>query len=579
APAGKHGRVASRNGHFEFEKIPGVPQRFYGINVNENALTVSHEVARRAAENLARTGYNAVRLMHLKPLIRPESVTGLDFDEEALDRFDGFVCECIRNGLYLTMDFDCFRRKVSWRSIGEDKDGFVDYADGKALPWYRNRGFRENYKKYVYRLLTHVNPYTGHRYADEPAFVWFGYLNEPYSHKGYPKDEWRRIGEDERNFACDMNSFLRNEIGSKTLTANHNGLWFPVFLQVPRVAGYDVVDCHYYIEHPDFGDKTWGAPNRLTNENVFRKESMGGLSIATHRDFRKPFVVSEWNACAPSSRRMSASVGFTAYAALQDWDGLWRFDWCWDDHGFRWPEIVGVSWFAMCGDPMRRATERAGIALFQRRDLAPLDDAWCVEINPGDIDLADSRCGLSMWRKNMSSLGWKVRLGSSIGPHPADSNILGSFPEAFTNDSSSLAARLKGVGENTSVIVSRAEGSFRIDTLRFKGVAADGGCIGVDGFEVSVSGAPATVFALSLDGMPLQESGRVLVSHLTDLQNEGVEYEDETRRLCLKVGNGRVPQLARVGRADMFIGRTVATRSMTSSSESGCRVFRSPFDF
>ncbi len=33
APAGKHGRVVARGPHFEFEGMPGVPQRFYGVNL------------------------------------------------------------------------------------------------------------------------------------------------------------------------------------------------------------------------------------------------------------------------------------------------------------------------------------------------------------------------------------------------------------------------------------------------------------------------------------------------------------------------------------------------------------------
>lgn len=553
SPAGKHGRIVARNGHFEFEDLPGVSQRFYGINIDGTATTVPRDIARRAAENLARCGYNAVRLMHFKPLIRDDSVTGLDFDDAALDRFDGFVCECIKNGLYLTMDFACFRRTVSWRSIGVDRDGYVDCAEGKTLPWYRHQGFRENYKEYVRRLLSHVNPYTGRSYAEEPAFVWFGYLNEPYSQKGYPKDEWRRILDDERGFAMEMNGFLRREIGSKTLTANNNGLWFPVFLQIPRSAEYDVIDCHYYIEHPDFGDKTWGAPNRLKNENVFKTEAMGGLSIAAHRDFGKPFVVSEWNACAPSSRRMSASVAFPAYAALQGWDGIWRFDWCWDDHGFRWPEVIGVSWFAMCGDPMRRATERAGVAMFLRRDVRPLKDAWSVVIDPDAVDVSQSVWGLSMWRKNFSALGWKCRLGTSVGRCPRGVNVLGTFPAAFTDATEKLAERI-GEDGGGEVSVSRSDGTLAISSPRLKCIAAEVGRLGVKGFDVEVSGCPAVVCALSLDGGVLEESRRILVSHLTDLQNDGVEYEDETRSLCLNGGNGRVPQLARAGRAEIKLG-------------------------
>lgn len=37
APAGKFGRVVARGGHFEFENLPGVPQRFYGVNICDSA--------------------------------------------------------------------------------------------------------------------------------------------------------------------------------------------------------------------------------------------------------------------------------------------------------------------------------------------------------------------------------------------------------------------------------------------------------------------------------------------------------------------------------------------------------------
>ena len=43
---------------------------------------------------------------------------------------------------------------------------------------------------------------------------------------------------------------------------------------------------------------------------------------------------------------------------------------------------------------------------------------------------------------------------------------------------------------------------------------------------VEATPSPATVWASSLDGAPLRVSRRILVTHLTDVQNTGAEYAD-----------------------------------------------------
>ncbi|MBP5671678.1 MAG: hypothetical protein J6X49_04765, partial [Victivallales bacterium] len=42
-PAGKYGWIRANGPHFEFEKLPGVPQRFYGVNFCFSAHDLSHE--------------------------------------------------------------------------------------------------------------------------------------------------------------------------------------------------------------------------------------------------------------------------------------------------------------------------------------------------------------------------------------------------------------------------------------------------------------------------------------------------------------------------------------------------------
>ena len=64
APAGKHGRVVVRDGHFEFEKLPGVKQRFYGVNLVFGACYMSEAETEELADRIARMGYNTVRIHH-----------------------------------------------------------------------------------------------------------------------------------------------------------------------------------------------------------------------------------------------------------------------------------------------------------------------------------------------------------------------------------------------------------------------------------------------------------------------------------------------------------------------------------
>ena len=60
APAGKHGFVKTRGGHFYFED--GTRARFLGFNVAARSNTPDHETAEKLAERFASMGVNIIRL-------------------------------------------------------------------------------------------------------------------------------------------------------------------------------------------------------------------------------------------------------------------------------------------------------------------------------------------------------------------------------------------------------------------------------------------------------------------------------------------------------------------------------------
>ena len=64
-------------------------------------------------------------------------------------------------------------------------------------------------------------------------------------------------------------------------------------------------------------------------------------------------------------------------------------------------------------------------------------------------------------------------------------------------------------------------------------------------------GADATVWVSALDAEPIRTSRRLLVTHLTDLQNTEIRYREEARQTLLDWG--KLPHLVRAGQAEVVV--------------------------
>ena len=285
-PAGKYGYAVVRDGHFEFEKLPGVPQRFYGINVcYGDCYPDSPEKADGMASFFAACGYNAIRLHHYDFKVTVGK-GGVAPDESLLRRMDSLVDACVRHGLYITTDLFCSRgHSVAWRDVGIDADGTIDWSY-KAMA-ILHAGTTENLKQFTRNFLCHRNVYTGRRLADEPALSWISLINEGMlAHHPTPKAGttayavmsgiWKswlekkhaegafadvacdlpaeaRVRDDtpvsralrafyaekEASFAATMRCFLREEIGCKALLTSLNSGVPPAEYAAFRQANFD----------------------------------------------------------------------------------------------------------------------------------------------------------------------------------------------------------------------------------------------------------------------------------------------------------------------------------------------------
>ena len=130
------------------------------------------------AGRLAQYGVNCVRFHFLDRrapdgLIAARRQDTRALDPEQLDRFDYFVAELKKRGIYTNINLNVGRTYLP-------EDGVKDHellGFAKALTHFDAR-LIELQKEYARQLLTHRNPYTGEEYRREPAVVTVELVNE-----------------------------------------------------------------------------------------------------------------------------------------------------------------------------------------------------------------------------------------------------------------------------------------------------------------------------------------------------------------------------------------------------------------
>ena len=629
-PAGRHGYVVSKGDHFEFEDSPGVPRRFYGINVVGDANIPTYDESLRFAEHIRRSGYNSVRLHHHEMhLVKKDSRGALELDEDAMRRFDGLVYACISNGLYISTDLFVSRRPISYESIGIDRPGNVSEQEFKELVML-HEGAMSNYLAWARVFLGHRNFYTGRRYADEPALSFLSLVNEgnfgnvgmrymsqhpvfaerwsAWLREKKSKDgaAWGAIPETlpksmndgsdaaaayavfvqelDAAFARRVTSFLRDEMKCRALTTNLNGWTNPIGYSLSRAREYDYVDDHYYVDHPKFNFGSWQWPMGLDNVNTIGLTSSGMPEIAPRRVYGKPFTISEWNHSAPGSFRGAGGLLFGAAAASQDWGGLWRFAWSHGAAGMRDFTELPTSAFDVCSDPLMVASERVGVSLFLRRDLEPISRKLAMVLPPDE--LSRPAPGNADWSFSATGLGWYARIGQYVGEADeieADVKSVGiaGYKGGFAHfadrvcPGSQGGTQLSDVAGDGELRLNRRKGLFSVDTPATVGAFVESGNVRVGSMSVRVEDAPATVFAIALDGKPIGESDRLLVSHLTDVQDVGTAFCNKARTLWLRMGS--LPHLMRRGKADISLSVGLGNWSVHALATDGSRRFKVPF--
>lgn len=172
--AGSEGFVRAENAQFT---VRGVPRHFTGTNICFSGCFPEHAAAEQVAADVARFGIDLVRLHYVHHQFPPNKVYSSPdsfIEPVQLEKFDYLFAQLKQRGVYVYMQLN-IARKFGAASGFENAD---------KLPWYNNGidniepRMVALQQKYVRDLLTHVNPYTGLAYKDEPAIATLELANE-----------------------------------------------------------------------------------------------------------------------------------------------------------------------------------------------------------------------------------------------------------------------------------------------------------------------------------------------------------------------------------------------------------------
>ena len=218
------------------------------------------------------------------------------------------------------------------------------------------------------------------------------------------RDWMRFLWDTESGYWAGMRDYVRNTLGAKSLLIGTQTSYSPSLMQV----GLDVVDSHAYWQHPTFPGTPWDSNNYYVKNLPMAGDTAGGTipGRAQTRVPGKPFICTEFNHPAPSTFTAETLPLDAAYAALQQWDAIFFFQYL---DNTNWDRGYFSDYFSTAREPAKLITYPLAAAILRRNGIAaatnearttvPLDLALAriaqTDVSLGPIDFGvDSQLAL-----------------------------------------------------------------------------------------------------------------------------------------------------------------------------------------
>ncbi len=311
----------------------------------------------------------------------------------------------------------------------------------------------------------------------------------------------------------------------------------------------DVIDAHAYWQHPNFPGQPWDPVN-WTVGNVALVNTLDGnntlTGLARQRIKGRPFTVTEYQHPSPNQYSAEGPLLLAAYGALQDWDGIWMFDYGPGQSSATMGMFRGF--FDTGQHPLKMANLMVAAQLFRRGHVARATQEYTMPLTPdAEIGLLQRRAGSwSVFSGSQLDLPTRLpfvsRVSTDVGPNPTGLSTPPANPagSTLTSDTGELAWNLATAGR----------GFVTVKTPRTQAVVgfADNRDLDLGGIRLRPGATQLGFCTLALtlmQGETLTNGGTAVLVAAGRCENTNLKWTDATKT---SVGNqwGTAPTLVEV---------------------------------
>ena len=580
-PAGKHGFLKIEGRDFVFED--GTKAKFWGTNFNGWGCFPEHDYAEKLARRLAKFGLNLVRFHQLDSewhtpnifaFTKGKRVTGAELDPESMDRLDYLIYCLKKEGIYCYLDMFTYRKFRSDEGV-VDAHQLKDAAKPSCI---FDDHLIELQKDLCRRLWTHVNPYTGLAYCDDPIFVMAEIVNEadlfgshgshaiPKYYQGvfYAKlDKWladhNYTDLKASDFDCDdktndiLTAFridLQSEYYRQMYACMREcGVKIPIngtnWLSTPACM-LTQLETDYFDLHPYYYDWRWGEFEKHCKSRSITQTDTSFLWIGSAgATADRPTYVSEWDMPWPNDYRAESPIYCAAMGMFQGWSGF-------AIHTYSYS--ARLERMDMLGKEI--ASEKIGNVPYRQGIFSTWNDPAkfglfyhaALITRRGDVKTSENMLQV----KPVSKTEWDV---TSIAANFERTCVVSdlSFTEAGKDMGTPTPKQI--LSDTKELYIDRERNYGFVDTDMTKcayGFLAKNGKIGLNGVDITCDNDFAVIAMSSLTDKGLSGSDNILLTTVGRAENTGFKYNGD-----LMTDYGEPPILVESIKADIAIETNV----------------------
>ncbi|TAA44603.1 hypothetical protein [Pseudoxanthomonas winnipegensis] len=398
------------------------PVRLFGVNLGFEAALPDADQAERLVTDLRALGVNLIRLHALDAIADGERLNGLltgepfpTLDPVAVQRLRGLLERCRQAGIYVDLNLHvryAFRPSVDGTLAVDDAPEWPNQS--KPLLRIDPAAARLE-ARYAQALLTALQgagePALAIVEIDNESSLVYAWMDGSLARlvRGAPLqvflDAWRqwlqthgaghdidasqlpRLDDaDETTAALFLEFLIAQDAGYNTRIAQAIARAAPAVLTIGTqanfsglagmraLAGMDLRDSHFYVDHYRFHDTQWQWDHwRIGDASALGQGLAPLLGAAFYRVYGTPFLITEFNQPWPNRNAAEILPETAVLASLQGWAGLAYYDYA-HRRGSQTPTVPYE--FSLSGDGGRRAQFGQMAWLFRTGAIGPLSTAF-----------------------------------------------------------------------------------------------------------------------------------------------------------------------------------------------------------